>query len=77
MTSISKFPQTGRELIRLLKKYGWQDALGADHGDHHFMTQQYQRTKIPIKMSPSKLPKSYVRLVLSEAGLKDLFKGGR
>jgi predicted RNA binding protein YcfA (HicA-like mRNA interferase family) len=58
---------TGRELIKLLRKHGWQ--LDRVSGSHHIMKKQKKTLTIPVH-SRRDIPKGTLNSILKEAGLK-------
>jgi predicted RNA binding protein YcfA (HicA-like mRNA interferase family) len=58
---------TGRELIKLLRKHGWQ--LDRITGSHHIMKKQEKTLTVPVH-SKRDIPKGTLISILKEAGLK-------
>jgi predicted RNA binding protein YcfA (HicA-like mRNA interferase family) len=58
---------TGRELIKLLKKHGWQ--LDRISGSHHIMKKKDKTLTVPVHGN-SDIPKGTLNSILKEAGLK-------
>jgi predicted RNA binding protein YcfA (HicA-like mRNA interferase family) len=58
---------TGRELIKLLRKHGWQ--LDRITGSHHIMKKQEKTLTIPAHRNKD-IPKGTLNSILKEAGLK-------
>ena len=58
---------TGYELIKLLRKHGWQ--LDRVAGSHHIMKKQTKTLTIPVH-GKKDLPKGTLYDILKEAGLK-------
>jgi predicted RNA binding protein YcfA (HicA-like mRNA interferase family) len=58
---------TGRELIKLLRKYGWQ--LDRITGSHYIMKKQEKTLTVPVH-SKRDIPKGTLNSILKEAGLK-------
>jgi predicted RNA binding protein YcfA (HicA-like mRNA interferase family) len=57
---------TGRELLKLLEKHGWQ--LDRVTGSHHIMKMQEKTLTIPVHMKKD-IPKGTLNSILKEAGL--------
>jgi len=58
---------TGRELIKLLRKHGWQ--LDRITGSHHIMKKQDKTVTVPVHRNKD-IPKGTLNRILKEAGLK-------
>ena len=58
---------TGRELIKFLKKHGWQ--LDRISGSHYIMKNQQKTLTIPVH-GKKDIPKGTLNNILKEAGLK-------
>jgi len=58
---------TGRELIKLLRKHGWQ--LDRITGSHHIMKKQEKTLTVPVHGNRD-MPKGTLNSILKEAGLK-------
>jgi len=58
---------TGRELIKLLRKHGWQ--LDRISGSHHIMKKREKTLTVPVH-SRRDIPKGTLNIILKEAGLK-------
>ncbi len=58
---------TGRELIKLLRKDGWQ--LDRVSGSHHILKKKAKTLTIPVH-GKKDLPKGTLNSILKEAGLK-------
>jgi len=58
---------TGRELIKLLRKHGWQ--LDRIFGSHHIMKKQEKTLTVPVH-SRRDIPKGTLNSILKEAGSK-------
>jgi predicted RNA binding protein YcfA (HicA-like mRNA interferase family) len=58
---------TGRELIKLLRKHGWQ--LDRIAGSHHIMKKQENTLSVPVHRNED-IPKGTLNSILKEAGLK-------
>jgi predicted RNA binding protein YcfA (HicA-like mRNA interferase family) len=58
---------TGRELIKLLRKHGWQ--LDRITGSNHIMKKQEKTLTVPVHGNRD-MPKGTRNSILKEAGLK-------
>ncbi|MBT3279423.1 MAG: type II toxin-antitoxin system HicA family toxin [Phycisphaerales bacterium] len=60
----------GRELIKIMKKHGWQqDRI---NGSHHIMVKEGQRS-IPVPVHGKRdIPKGLANAILKQAGLKGI-----
>jgi predicted RNA binding protein YcfA (HicA-like mRNA interferase family) len=58
---------TGRELIKLLRKHGWQ--LDRVSGSHHILKKNTKTLTVPVH-GKKDLPKGTLNRILKEAGIK-------
>jgi len=58
---------TGRELIKLLRKHGWQ--IDRISGSHHIMKRKDKTLTVPVHGN-REIPKGMLNSILKEAGLK-------
>jgi len=61
------FMVTGRELINLLRKHGWQ--LDRINGSHHIMKKKEKTLTVPVHRNKD-IPKGTLNRILKEGGLK-------
>jgi len=62
-------PTTGKEMLKLLAKHGWQ--LVRINGSHHILTKQGQLESISVPVHGNKpLAKGTENQILKKAGLK-------
>lgn len=59
-------PLTGKEMVRLLKKYGWIPTR--KHGSHQIMVKNDEEIVVPVHTK--ELGKGLERLILKRANIK-------